>query len=130
MIAVVTDPRQSLVRVCWLTMVLHRLNPLEFGHIQRNRAIHLSLVTPFTSTFSLHARQLALAVFELLPDCQTLNAMLEIWRHQLNRDIPGLHAALTNRRQDSLCSCVAVSPCETGITGEIGQACKGPHELF
>jgi WD40 repeat protein len=54
------------------------------------------------SAFPSHARQLALFALELLLDCNTLDAMPEIWQFHLNCDIPDLQSEFGKRMSTQL----------------------------
>jgi hypothetical protein len=109
------------------------------------------------ATFPTHARQFALFALELLPHCRTLGTMPELWRFQLTRDIPDLHAEFGKRMSTQLmfvCRHWVHQLCEAdcmddevvaallhsiptlhywiaamGIMGEMEQACRMLSEL-
>jgi len=110
------------------------------------------------SPFPLRARRLALLVLELLPDCNKLSTMPEIWRLQLNDDIHELQSGFGKRISIQLqiicchwiallCAAdcaddevmAALSRCTQalrswvaamGVMGKMGRVCQGLKELY
>jgi hypothetical protein len=111
-----------------------------------------------TATFPICARQFALFALELLPHCNALDTMPELWRFQLNGDIPNLHSEFEKRMSTQLmfvCRHWVCHLCEAdcaddeivsallrslpilrywiaamGIMGEVDQVCRMLNDLW
>jgi len=149
----------------FITSFLSCIGSIAYGSTQ-NIASHSSSRTynplkyelDSSSTFPSRARRLALLALELLPDCDKLRTLPEMWRRQLNNDIPQLQSEFEKRisiplrficRQWISLLCEAdcmddevmavLSRCTQvvrpwvaamGIMGEMEQVCRGLKTLY